>query len=183
MAIVWAIMPPIDAPTTCARSIPRASISPIVSPAMSVRRYGPAIDAPLVRAVIASITFGTPSASSLVERPTSRLSKRTTRCPRSASIAHNSSSQKTSETPRPITRSSGRPSRGPISSYAISRPFDFALGMMYLCWRNNGQARSMQAGLLSVMPTRTLTGARPPTYDAAKKRGDARRRRLFHERG
>jgi hypothetical protein len=35
----------------------------------------------------------------------------------------------------------------------------------------------------SVLPTRTLTGVRPPTYGAAKKRRDARRRRLFHERG
>ena len=35
IAIVWAIMPPIEAPTTCARSIPRWSSRPTASPAMS----------------------------------------------------------------------------------------------------------------------------------------------------
>ena len=35
IAIVWAIMPPIEAPTTCARSIPRWSSTPTLSPAMS----------------------------------------------------------------------------------------------------------------------------------------------------
>ena len=34
-AISWAIMPPIEAPTTCARSIPSASSRPIPSSAMS----------------------------------------------------------------------------------------------------------------------------------------------------
>ena len=38
IAIVWAIIPPIEAPTTWADSIPRWSISPIVSAAMSRSR-------------------------------------------------------------------------------------------------------------------------------------------------
>ncbi len=35
IAAVWAIIPPIEAPTRCADSIPRWSISPIVSAAIS----------------------------------------------------------------------------------------------------------------------------------------------------
>ena len=35
IASVWAIMPPIDAPTMCALSIPRWSSTPTLSPAMS----------------------------------------------------------------------------------------------------------------------------------------------------
>ena len=35
IAISWAIMPPIDTPTRCADLMPSASISPIVSSAMS----------------------------------------------------------------------------------------------------------------------------------------------------
>ena len=35
IAIVWAIIPPIEAPTMCARSMPRWSSSPTASPAMS----------------------------------------------------------------------------------------------------------------------------------------------------
>ena len=39
MAIVWAIMPPIDMPTTWARATPRWSSSPMPSSAMSFNRY------------------------------------------------------------------------------------------------------------------------------------------------
>ncbi len=35
IAISWAIMPPIEAPTRCADLMPSASISPVVSSAMS----------------------------------------------------------------------------------------------------------------------------------------------------
>ncbi len=38
IASVWAIIPPIEAPTTWADSIPRWSISPVVSAAMSLNR-------------------------------------------------------------------------------------------------------------------------------------------------
>jgi len=37
MAIVWAIIPPIEAPTIWARSIPSASSTPMLSPAISAR--------------------------------------------------------------------------------------------------------------------------------------------------
>ena len=40
IAIVWAIIPPIDAPTTCARSIPSAVSRPKPSSAMSLSVYG-----------------------------------------------------------------------------------------------------------------------------------------------
>ena len=40
IAIVCTIMPPIDAPTMCARSMPSWSSSAHASAAMSVRRYG-----------------------------------------------------------------------------------------------------------------------------------------------
>ncbi len=36
IATRWAIMPPIEAPTMCARSIPRASSTPTLSRAMSL---------------------------------------------------------------------------------------------------------------------------------------------------
>ena len=55
IAIVWAIMPPIELPTTCARSIPRWSSSPKASAAMSLRRYGTSTGIP----AISAITFGT----------------------------------------------------------------------------------------------------------------------------
>jgi len=40
IAIVWATIPPIEAPTTCAAAIPRWSRRPVVSSAMSRSRYG-----------------------------------------------------------------------------------------------------------------------------------------------
>ena len=40
IAICWAIIPPIEVPTTWARSMPRWSSRPKASAAMSVRRYG-----------------------------------------------------------------------------------------------------------------------------------------------
>ncbi len=39
-ASTWAIIPPIDAPTTCARSMPRWSSSPLTSSARSTSVYG-----------------------------------------------------------------------------------------------------------------------------------------------
>jgi hypothetical protein len=62
-----------------------------------------------------SVRFGRPAESILVERPMSRLSKRTTRNPRSASIAQKSSSQASIWVARPMIRSSGSPSGSPIS--------------------------------------------------------------------
>ena len=58
---------------------------------------------------------GTPADSILVERPMSRLSKRMTRKPRSASSPQKPSSQASICVARPITSSSGSPSASPIS--------------------------------------------------------------------
>ena len=67
------------------------------------------------RPVSMSILLGTPADSILVERPMSRLSKRTTRKPRSASSEQNSGFQAIICVARPITSSSGSPSGSPIS--------------------------------------------------------------------
>src|SRR5687768_2493866 len=65
---------------------------------------------------------GMPRWSSLVERPMSRLSKRTTRKPFATSISQNASGHSTICTPRPITRTMvGRPA-SPSDSYSSSSP-------------------------------------------------------------
>ena len=111
IAIVWTIIPPIEAPTRWADSIPRWSISPIVSRAMSRSRYG----AVARRPDIMSTRLETPADSILVERPMSRLSKRMTRKPRSTSIEQSSGGQAIICVASPITMISGSPSVGPIS--------------------------------------------------------------------
>jgi hypothetical protein len=55
----WTIIPPIDSPSTCARSAPTASSAAIASPAMSVSVY------------VVPESFD--------DKPVSRLSNRTTR--------------------------------------------------------------------------------------------------------
>ena len=111
IASVWAIMPPIEAPTTCVRSIPRWSSRPSVSAAMSSSRYG----ASRRRPAKPRSRFGT-GASIWVERPASRLSKRITRKPRPASVSQSARSQWISCMPRPITSSSGGSAGSPIVS-------------------------------------------------------------------
>jgi hypothetical protein len=75
MTMVWAIMPPIDTPVTCAAAIPRWSSNPTASAAMSLIVYGGrptcAYERTMSRRVAAR-------PRSFVERPTSRLSKRMT---------------------------------------------------------------------------------------------------------
>ena len=80
IAIVWAIIPPIDAPTTCARSIPRWSSRPSVSSAMSCEQVGRRD--PAARPRPHHVRHR--ARRSCVDRPTSRLSKRITWKPRSA---------------------------------------------------------------------------------------------------
>src|SRR5260221_1118597 len=102
-ATFCAIMPPIDAPTRCARAMPSASRSAAVSRAMSAMRYG-AFNGRRSRYLIVSrATRGVPCWSNCVESPASRLSKRTTRKPFAASISQNASGQRTICIPRPIT--------------------------------------------------------------------------------
>jgi hypothetical protein len=78
---------------------------------MSSSRYG----ASRRRPISARRTSGT-GASILVERPESRLSKRITCKPRSASCSHSSRSQWISCIPSPITSSSGGLDGSPIVS-------------------------------------------------------------------
>jgi len=78
-AITCPIMPPIDAPTTCTRSMPSASSNPIVSAAMSSSVYGALTGRRRNARQIALSTFGTGISTNRVEPPASRLSKVTTR--------------------------------------------------------------------------------------------------------
>ena len=71
MAMVWAIMPPIEMPTTCADSSPRWSSSPKPSSAMSASVYGGRTARPAKARTSAERRT---RSSILVERPVSRLS-------------------------------------------------------------------------------------------------------------
>ncbi len=105
IAICWPIMPPIDAPTMCARPIPSASSRPTASAAISLIVYGTLGFRPIAIFAISAIGLGTSSWSNQVDRPMSRLSKRITWKPRSASWAQNTSSQPSICVPSPITSS------------------------------------------------------------------------------
>ena len=84
IAIVCTIIPPIDAPTTCARSMPSASSTAMPSAAMSEREYGTGgAAAPLSRALKSS-AMSTATPSRWDDRPQSRLSYRMTKKPLSA---------------------------------------------------------------------------------------------------
>ena len=72
-AITWAIMPPIETPTTWAGAIPSSRRRPTASSAMSESVY---CSDPSRRRSISAIVGG--RKSKWVERPMSRLSKRTT---------------------------------------------------------------------------------------------------------
>ena len=108
--MVWAIMPPIETPQTCADSIPRWSRSPKASSAMSAREYGARTRRPAAaRSSVVRVTRPTPR----LERPESRLSKRITWKPRSASSRHSSGSHHVIGPPSPMTSSNGSPSGVP----------------------------------------------------------------------
>ena len=82
-AISCAIMPPIDAPTTCADAMPSASIRPMVSSAMSRQLVG-RVRPGSVRTAVSGVSIGVSACrrSACVDWPMSRLSKRMTRKPR-----------------------------------------------------------------------------------------------------
>ena len=80
IAIAWAIIPPIDAPTTWAASMPRWSSSPAASSAMSLT-CTPAWRACRETRRGDRAAHGGRGASIFVDRPMSRLSKRITRKP------------------------------------------------------------------------------------------------------
>ncbi len=71
--------------------------------------------------------MGADTPSRWVESPTSRLSYRITKWPRSANCWHISSGQASICIPRPITSSSGGSLLAPKVSYAISIPLTFAM--------------------------------------------------------
>ena len=73
MAMVWAIIPPIEAPRTWARSIPMASSRPTASWAMSLSVYGTGGSESLSTALITFIGSAR-WPSRWVDRPQSRLS-------------------------------------------------------------------------------------------------------------
>src|SRR5918993_215292 len=105
-ATVWAIIPPIETPTMCARSTPRWSSRPTASSAMSATRT-----------------------SRWVDSPASRLSKRTTRKPRSAIIRQNSGSHSIICMPRPANSRTVGSAGSPTVSCSISTPLTRAIGM------------------------------------------------------
>ena len=73
MAMVCAIMPPIETPTTCAWSTSRALSSPKASSAMSCSVYSPRLAMPM-NVVTTSVGRIRRVGSTWVERPVSRLS-------------------------------------------------------------------------------------------------------------
>ena len=91
IAIVWTIIPPIDAPTTCARSMPRWSSRPIASAAMSDSVYGTGGDRLPASPRPSPPCRSTSAPSSFVDSPQSRLSKRMTKRPVPASSSQKSS--------------------------------------------------------------------------------------------
>ena len=107
IAIVCAIIPPIDTPTTWAVSQPRWSIRPKASAAMSSSVYGGRPPRPRKDRTSWRRVTRPPSR---LDRPVSRLSKRTTWNPASASIVHSSGSHQFIGPPSPITSNRGSPS-------------------------------------------------------------------------
>ena len=131
MAIVWAIIPPIDAPTTWARSTSRWSSRPAASSAMSASVYADFAKRGATRPTIICRFVGA-GASTFVDRPMSRLSKRMTRKPRSASASTKPSGQPMSWPPSPITRRRGSASGAPWISYSRVMPFPDAAAIREL---------------------------------------------------
>ena len=111
IAIVWPIIPPIEAPTTLAD----VHAEVVHQPEGVVGHVAQQVGARSRGGREHVEREGIPASLRIVEWPMSRLSKRTTRKPRSASIAQNSSSQASICTASPMIRISGSPSGSPIS--------------------------------------------------------------------
>jgi hypothetical protein len=107
-ASTWPIIPPIEAPTTCAGETPSSRKSAAVSSAMSKRLY---CSGRTLRRTISNTVGG--RKSKCVERPMSRLSNRTTWKPRSASCSQNSSCQAIICVARPMISTIGVSSGSP----------------------------------------------------------------------
>ena len=115
-ASVWAIIPPIEAPITCAGASPSWLSSPAASCAMSASVYWAAVRQ---RRRICAIEGGAPD--TCVERPLSRLSKRTTCSPRAASSRQKSSGQATICVPSPMISSAvGLDSSPKVSKHRVT---------------------------------------------------------------
>ncbi|PQM46486.1 hypothetical protein C1Y40_03347 [Mycobacterium talmoniae] len=116
-AKTWAIMPPIEAPTTCARSMPRWSSTAAPSSAMSSSVYTAGLRSPRKDRSIR--TGSSPPAcrrSSLLDRPTSRLSYRITRRPCAASFSQKPVRHSSSCAPNPMISSTAGSFGLPMSS-------------------------------------------------------------------
>src|SRR5215218_802534 len=119
-------MPPIEAPTMCALSMPSTSRRPMPSPAMSFTRYGASTFLPIISLPIASAMLGTPHAPKSVVSPVSRLSKRMTKKPFLASPSTSASGQMVSWAPSPMISSRAGSLLLPAVSYSTSMPLAFA---------------------------------------------------------
>ncbi len=103
-----AIIPPRENPRTSARATPSTARASATSSAMSSTVYCPAGRYPLSswRAVGGALVARN-------ERPVSRLSTRSTRCPCDARASTNASGHVVRSKPSPVISTTGRPSRGP----------------------------------------------------------------------
>jgi hypothetical protein len=112
IATVWAIIPPIERPTTCADRRPSASSSATVSAAMSESVYA----ADDVSPASAAPTSAGGASCRWVDSPMSRLSKRMTYSPRAARPAQSPSGQPIICVPSPWTsRTGGSPGEPNVS--------------------------------------------------------------------
>jgi hypothetical protein len=114
-ATICAIMPPIEAPTICARAMPSASSRPTASAAIASSVYGDLTGSRSMLRRIAHVRL-TLTPSNLVESPTSRLSKRMTRKPWLASCVQKLSFHAIICVPSPMINRIGGACASPNSS-------------------------------------------------------------------
>ncbi len=120
-ATVWAIIPPSEAPTMWAGPSSSSASSAATSSAMSSSVYCSSAKRRVASwGIVGGLAF------TLVERPASRLSKRTTKKPSSTSCSQKSSGHAISCIPSPITRSSGG---SPGFAEALVAELDAAAGV------------------------------------------------------
>lgn len=128
-ASTCAIIPPIETPTTWARSAPAASSTPTASRAMSRSSYGADTFRRSSARKIARGMFGTGRSRRRDEPPQSRLSNVITRNPRSTSVAMNSSGHIAAGMPRPMISSRGWACSAPRTSYSSRSPLTSVYGI------------------------------------------------------
>ena len=115
-AKVCAIMPPIDTPTTWARSTPARVEQARVSSTMSVSVYGAVTGLRSSARAIERGMSGRPAAVSRDEPPQSRLSKVMMRKPCASSVARKASGHMAAGMPSPWISSTGGAAGSPLTS-------------------------------------------------------------------